>query len=56
MFKHRVNAILGFFIILMPYLAFPLLWNNLFYVVSGVVIVVFSFWSLSEAKHKDAEK
>lgn len=53
MWKYWINVVLGVLLILMPYLAFPLSWNNLFYVISGILIAVLSFWSLSEAKHKN---
>ena len=53
MWKQWVSAILGLLIILIPYLGFPLSWSNFFFVVSGIIIAVLSFWALSEEKSKN---
>ncbi|MDP2669004.1 MAG: hypothetical protein Q8P07_04190 [bacterium] len=52
--KLQIIAVLGVLLILAHFLGFPLSWIKIFSVVCGVAIVVLSFWSLSEAKHKNA--
>lgn len=51
MWKYWANAILGLWIILVPYLGFELGAKDVLLVVSGIVIAALAFWSVSEAKN-----
>lgn len=48
MWKQWVNGVLGLWVILMPYVLPPGSAHQISMVVSGIVIAVLAFWSVSE--------
>jgi len=48
MWKHWINGILGLLVIFLNYAGFQDSFKKILFVISGILIAVFSFWSVSE--------
>lgn len=53
--KNWNNVILGLLIALIPWLAFPASWKNIFLLVAGLLVSLFSLARLGSPRHHDSE-
>ncbi|MBI2627920.1 MAG: hypothetical protein HYW71_00580 [Candidatus Niyogibacteria bacterium] len=50
MWKNWLNGILGFWVIIIPFLNFSLAWQRTVLIFSGIIIVILGFWSFYEVR------
>ena len=50
MWKNWLNGILGFWVVIIPFLNFSLAWQRTVLIFSGIVIAVLGFWSFYEIR------
>jgi hypothetical protein len=51
MWRYWTIGFLGLWVMLVPYLSVPLLFERVILVVSGLIISIVAFWLLSETLH-----
>src|SRR3989344_7874646 len=50
MWKNWLSGILGFWVVIIPFLNFSLAWQRTVLIFSGVIIAIFGFWSFYETR------
>lgn len=54
--RERIFLILGIWVALLPYLGFPYSWKNIFFTLSGLVLVYYSYIIYNENKIEEKPK
>jgi len=50
MWKNWLSGILGFWVVIIPFLNFSLAWQRTVLIFSGVIIAILGFWSFYETR------